>query len=576
MLCSKRNCYRRTVIALALVIITASFGASEAAAPWSFAVLGDQRDNDGTIGVNTPVIVSMVKDIVENRGVSLVLAGGDQIHGVSGPDEASLPTMYKHWRTAMGRQLLRVLYPVRGNHEIAGEKSAPLYPYFWRKCVVSLLPQIPQNGPTGEKGMTYSFSRQGAFFVALDHFVPGNENRLNQSWLDQQLSANILPHLFVFGHEPAVALDPILPNLASYPLQRDAFWETLSDGGAQVYFSGHHHLYNRTTVTITDVNGRTTNPISQMVVGSGGAPFESWSTDYPPPCHSGFCPYLTNAGQPIPPSPESVTAQLNSHLEDQYGYAIVTVNGSQVSIVYYAGTPAGGGVPTAWVPFDTFSYTVDSKTLGLKDMDQAIDPQTLSDFYPGIAINKVGAGTLTLNAGTSSYSGPIAISAGKISVNGTYADAPVSVKYGGQATLHGGSLNDVTVDEGGILVGSGTVRNVTNAGLICPDLMTGPWDLTVTGNYAQTTTGSLNLDIASASTYGRVHVDGDVTLDGALFVSMPSGYPATVGQTFPNVITAGGSLTGNFSRIVVSPPDTALQTTQNGNSLSLEVVSASR
>ena len=68
------------ILSLALI----SFSSLAEAAPWSFAVLGDQRDADGSTGVNAPVIQAMANDIALNRGVSLVLCGGDQIHGHSG------------------------------------------------------------------------------------------------------------------------------------------------------------------------------------------------------------------------------------------------------------------------------------------------------------------------------------------------------------------------------------------------------------------------------------------------------------------------------------------------------------
>ena len=148
---------------------------------------------------------------------------------------------------------------------------------------------------------------------------------------------------------------------------------------------------------------------------------------------------------------------MGNHLEWQYGYAVVTVDGNQVSITYYAGLPAGGAVPTSWVPFETFSYTVTSKTLGLNDVNQTIVPQILTDYYPGIAINKIGTGTLTLGAGSSPYSQPITVSGGKMRVYGNYASAPVTVNGGGIIALHDGSLNQVTSEAAGSLVGTGTV-----------------------------------------------------------------------------------------------------------------------
>jgi autotransporter-associated beta strand protein len=279
----------------------------------------------------------------------------------------------------------------------------------------------------------------------------------------------------------------------------------------------------------------------------------------------------------MPPAPESVTATLNNHLENQYGYAVVTVDGNQVSITYYAGWPAGSGVPTTWYPFETFGYTVASKTLGLRDVNQTIPPRILTQFYPGIAINKVGAGDLTLGAGASNYSEPITVSAGNLSVYGDYANVPVSINYGAQATLRGGSINDVTVAVGGNLVGPGTVGNVTNDGYLCPDLINGPWSLNVIGNYVQTASGHFNVDAASTSNYGQMLVKGAAVLSGALIVTMQNGFAPSVGTILSNVITAEGGITGTFSQVTAGglPPDLGVIALYTGNSVRLQVVSAS-
>ena len=195
-----------------------------------------------------------------------------------------------------------------------------------------MLTQIPQNGPAEEKGLTFSFSNQNAFFIGVDQFMPDYEYRLNRNWLDQQLAANILPHVFVYGHLPAVAVDDDLSSMAYYPLNRDAFWESLGRCGCQVYLCGHSHLYNRASITITDVDGKTTPPITQLIAGGGGGPLGPWDGQY--------YPYH---GKNRPPKPEEVTATLGNHLENQFGYAVVTVNGNQVDITYYAGLPAGCG-----------------------------------------------------------------------------------------------------------------------------------------------------------------------------------------------------------------------------------------
>lgn len=582
-----QNYGRRLVVCLALAAFVA-FSGLAAAAPWRFALLGDQRDANGTIGVNGPVIQSMVNDILSNRGVSFALVGGDQIHGVfatppSHQPQTTLPVMYRNWRAAMGR-LWRMSYPVRGNHETYSERYAtrPVqgfpwtysgsvpYPYNYLNYMLRYLHQIPQNGPSNEKGLTYTFASQEAFFIGLDQFMPGNEFRVNQGWLDQQLAANILPHVFVYAHAPAVSISKYLPSMACYPLQRDVFWESLSAAGAQVYLSGHSHQYNRATVQVTDVNGNTTNPITQLIVGGGGGPLDPlWNQIY--------YYYQPEGGQPdpkdLPGSKESVTATPEVSVGQQYGYAIFTVDGNHVSITYYAGLPTPDGIPTSWYPADNFSYTVTSKTLGLKDVDQTIPAQILTDFYPGVAINKTGAGILTLAAGASSYSQPITAAAGEVSVYGAYASAPVTVQPGGLVTLHGGSLGEANVAMGGLLHGPGMLAgNLVNNGYACPDLIPGPWNLQVTGDFTQSATGTFNVDISSGSNYGLMQVNGVANLAGNLSVTLQNEFYPAVNQSF-TIINASGGLQGTFNPIIMAnPPNVTWDVEYTGNTVTVKAV----
>jgi autotransporter-associated beta strand protein len=475
--------------------------------------------------------------------------------------------MYQNWLTAMA-PILGISYPVRGNHETYGEISAPYYPYYWDFWIAQFL-SLPQNGPDEEKGMTYSFTKANAFFVGVDQFMPDYEYRVNQNWLDEQLAANILPHVFVYGHLPAVAVTEDLSSMAYYPLNRDAFWESLGDGGCQVYLCGHSHLYNRATITVTDVKGKITPPITQLVVGAGGGPLENWDGSY--------YPYQSHAGHHRPPGPEDVTTTLGNHLEWQFGYAVVTINGNQVSITYYAGLPVNA-VPTSWEVKDTFSYVVTSKTLGLNNVSQQMDPQILTSYYPGVAINKTGTGTLTLSAGTSPYSQPITVSGGKMRVYGHYASAPVTVIGGGVTALHDGSLNQVISEADGSLVGTGTVfGNLTNNGNVAPGFYTGPWILDVIGSYAQTVAGTFQVNIGSATEYGQLRITGTLgtaTLNGVLAIDLQNDFVPAANQVFPNIITASNGLSGTFSQIIVAPKTPTLnwQPIYGANSFGLKAV----
>ncbi|MDP3182804.1 MAG: hypothetical protein Q8M54_08320, partial [Desulfobaccales bacterium] len=49
------------------------------AASWSFAVLGDQRD-DGSYGINKTIVEKMAAEI-KSKSPDFVLCAGDQIHG---------------------------------------------------------------------------------------------------------------------------------------------------------------------------------------------------------------------------------------------------------------------------------------------------------------------------------------------------------------------------------------------------------------------------------------------------------------------------------------------------------------
>ena len=93
------------------------------------------------------------------------------------------------------------VYPVRGNHEadVPGSTTA------WSAAFTGRY-ALPANGPTGETGLTYSFTAKNALFVGLDEYV--NLHRVNQAWLDAQLAANTSPHVFVFGHERAARPTP--------------------------------------------------------------------------------------------------------------------------------------------------------------------------------------------------------------------------------------------------------------------------------------------------------------------------------------------------------------------------------
>ena len=104
--------------------------------------------------------------------------------------------------------------------------------------------------------------------------------------------------------------------------------------------------------------------------------------------------------------------------------------------------------------------------------------------------------------------------------------------------------------QAGLLQGIGTIAgNVSNSGQVNPGPSTGV--LTVTGNYTQTSAGELDLEIGgltAGSQFDQFSVNGAVTLDGTLNVSLTNGFIPAIGNSFVILDkTSGGAIGGHFA-----------------------------
>ncbi len=103
--------------------------------------------------------------------------------------------------------------------------------------------------------------------------------------------------------------------------------------------------------------------------------------------------------------------------------------------------------------------------------------------------------------------------------------------------------------EGGTLSGVGTISaNVINAAQVSPG--SSPGILAVKGNYTQTATGSLNIQIGGdtpGAGYDQIASSGSTVLGGTLNVSLINGFGPRSGQVF-NILTFANS-SGNFSTV---------------------------
>jgi hypothetical protein len=298
-------------------------GASE---PWRFIITGDSRGS-GTAGVNTVIMTELASEILK-ADVDFVLFSGDLIYGSQDP-------LYQlsQWLLTMqpvyDAQI--PVYVIRGNHEDFGNTRTA-----WQQTFTGPL-AMPSNGPSGEENLTWSFNHRNALVVGIDQYV--NILQINQPWLDAQLAQNSAPHVFVMGHAPAFEVrDRAYPlcSLDYYPQQRDAFWQSLRNAGAMVYFCSHDHMYNHAVVS--DNDPYPDNNIHQYVVGTAGAPPYSWSGLY--------------AGDN-----SSMTLTNIAHGQ-HYGYLLVEVDGLDVTLTYMARDSLDLQSQGVYEPNDTYTYSI--------------------------------------------------------------------------------------------------------------------------------------------------------------------------------------------------------------------------
>jgi fibronectin-binding autotransporter adhesin len=163
--------------------------------------------------------------------------------------------------------------------------------------------------------------------------------------------------------------------------------------------------------------------------------------------------------------------------------------------------------------------------------------------------------TLT-NAGTVLVS-----SASKLTVAGAYTQSAGTTQVNGTLALTPGQ--DLTLT-GGNLVGTGTIGNSTTSGTITVTNSGGtvrPGDLlpsvtvgtlTINGNYAQASSGTLEIDLAGTNNNDLLKVTNNANLAGTLNIKLLNGFVPTVGETF-NFLDYG-TISNNFASIVGLDP----------------------
>ncbi len=139
-------------------------------------------------------------------------------------------------------------------------------------------------------------------------------------------------------------------------------------------------------------------------------------------------------------------------------------------------------------------------------------------------------------------------------------DNPGYTQTGGVTKLSGGTLVSASPGQasitlnGGKLTGKGTITSyLQNGALIDPGTsVPGEGQITIVGNYTQTSTGTLRIDIkgtgSPGTNYDQLVVNGTATLSGTLDIETASGFTPPLGAQF--VVVQATTLTGTFATLL--------------------------
>ncbi|NRF95246.1 metallophosphoesterase [Paenibacillus frigoriresistens] len=258
--------------------------------------------------VNSKVLTRMMDEMQAQKS-SMLFYNGDMIMGYTPNSDVNiLNREYAFWRGIVATAFEHGMYvfPVPGNHETQDnyvdsngktvKVSTKANEDTWRDNMGDIIvdqkrfAQIlgeniagwdPNNYPqigmdhitTQQQQLDYSFDYRGSHFVVINTDPTGNDSHAPTEWLDKDLKAakdRGMKHSFIFGHKLAYTYYfDSSAKISGLDVDKDAasaFWKVVQDNKA-TYLSGHEHIFN--------VSRPNNGSAYQVVVGSGGSPFEA-------------------------------------------------------------------------------------------------------------------------------------------------------------------------------------------------------------------------------------------------------------------------------------------------------------
>jgi hypothetical protein len=240
---------RRAVVVAVVVALAAAAAPARAADP-VLAAAGDIACGPAETGV-FPCQQVATAGLVVGMGAAAVLALGDNQY-----NSGSLADFNAFYNASWGR-VKSITHPVIGNHEYGGGSGGAGYFGYFGKAA----------GPS--PGGYYSFDVGTWHVVALNSncdLVPGGcgVGSPQEQWLRADLKAHQAKCTLAFEHHPLWATVTF-----EEPRVRPLF-QALYDADAELFLTGHDHLYERFDPSSPDQRADNARGIQQFIVGTGG------------------------------------------------------------------------------------------------------------------------------------------------------------------------------------------------------------------------------------------------------------------------------------------------------------------
>lgn len=242
------------------------------------------------IHVGSSEIFTDIANEIMKEDVGCIIATGDLVEGGKGATFSEFSHQLSEWKeitTPLVSKGIKIL-PLKGNHEDDVRNGTDL----WKEFISGYV-------PVDDDTMNYTYVYKDMLLVCLDNYK--GEEKVDTSWLEDELKRNQDKKVLVFGHEPAFKIfheDCLDDNVQN----RNDFWEILRRYNISTYFCGHDHFLD-----VAEVSG-----IYQICAGTGGG----WLMEK-------YSNYNGDNGDYIP--------QRLIH-KSSYGYMVIECINNQISV----------------------------------------------------------------------------------------------------------------------------------------------------------------------------------------------------------------------------------------------------